>query len=194
MHKIESFILIWQENSLRELGDELPRKQDLHINHGKPQEARKIAPTRVTRQRHAQICRQTYNHLLSEISMGFNKNELSNYLLDLKICYPEMKQVYSKVLQVENDRLFANLSGLSVSKKNGNKVGRLRYKGKGWKKTFVYNQSGFKILKGNKKSNMLHLSKIGDIKIILHRKLEGNIKQIIIKKEINNWYAIIQTD
>ncbi|PIN88802.1 transposase, partial [Candidatus Pacearchaeota archaeon CG10_big_fil_rev_8_21_14_0_10_35_13] len=92
------------------------------------------------------ICRQTYNHLLSELSNGFGKSELSNYLLDLKVCYPEMKQVYSKVLQVENDRLFANLSGLSGSKKNGNKVGRLRFKGKGWKKTFTFNQSGFKIL------------------------------------------------
>jgi len=140
------------------------------------------------------ICRRTYNHLLSELSNGFRKNELSNYLLDLKVCYPEMKQVYSKVLQVENDKLFSNLSGLSASKKNGNKVGRLRFKGKGWKKTFCYNQSGFKILKGNKKSNKLRLSKIGDIKLILHRKLEGKIKQVIIKREIDNWYAIIQTD
>ncbi len=140
------------------------------------------------------ICRRTYNNLLSELSNGFSKYELSNYLLDLKVCYPEMKNVYSKVLQVENDKLFANLSGLSASKKNGRKVGRLRFKGKGWKKTFTYNQSGFKVLKKNKKNNQLHLSKIGDIKMILHRKLEGNIKQIIIKREIDNWYAIIQTD
>ena len=157
----------------------------------------KLFPTEEQKERldlSLEICRQTYNNLLSELSNGFRKNELSNYLLDLKICYPEMKQVYSKVLQVENDRLFANLSGLGNSKKNGNKVGRLRFKGKGWKKTFTYNQSGFKILKGNEKNNLLHLSKIGDIKAILHRRLEGNIKQIIIKKEINNWYAIIQTD
>ena len=140
------------------------------------------------------ICRQTYNHLLSELSNGFTKNELSNFLLDLKVCYPEIKQVYSKVIQVENDRLFANLLGLGNSKKNGNKVGRLRFKGKGWKKTFTYNQSGFKIMKGNEKSNVLHLSKISDIKIILHRKIEGKIKQITIKREVENWYAIIQTD
>ncbi len=140
------------------------------------------------------ICRRTYNNLLSELSNGFSKCELSNYLLDLKVCFPEMRDVYSKVLQVENDKLFANLSGLSASKKKGNKVGRLRFKGKGWKKTFTYNQSGFKVKKGSKKNNSLYLSKIGDIKMILHRKLEGKIKQIIIKKEIDNWYAIIQTD
>ena len=72
------------------------------------------------------ICRRTYNELLSELNSGFTKLELSNYLLDLKACYPELKQVYSKSLQVENDNLFRNLKGLSESKKNGNKVGRLR--------------------------------------------------------------------
>ncbi len=137
------------------------------------------------------ICRRTYNHLLSELSNGFNKNELSNFLLDLKVCYPEMKQVYSKTLQVENDNLFSNLSGLHVLRTNGRKVGRLRYKGKGWKKTFTYNQSGFKFTPNYK---YLHLSKIGDIRCVVHREVEGKIKQVIIKKEINKWFAIIQTD
>ena len=68
------------------------------------------------------ICRQTYNHLLAELSNGFRKNELSNFLLDLKVCSPEMKNVYSKVLQVENDNLFRNLKGLGNSKKNGNRI------------------------------------------------------------------------
>src|SRR3989344_6416535 len=140
------------------------------------------------------ICRRTYNYLLAELDKGFTKVEIANYLLDLKVVNPEMKEVYSKVIQKENDNLFSNLSGLSASKKNGNRIGRLRFKGKGWKKTFCYNQSGFKVLKGNKKNNQLHLAKIGDIKLILHRKIEGEIKQIIIKREVDNWYAIIQTD
>ena len=81
-----------------------------------------------------EICRQTYNHLLSELSNGFTKIELANYLLDLKVCNPEMNNIYSKSLQVENDNLFRNLKGLGNSKANGNKVGRLRFKGKhpGW--------------------------------------------------------------
>jgi putative transposase len=135
------------------------------------------------------ICRRTYNYLLAELDKGFTKVELANYLLDLKIVNPEMKEVYSKVIQKENDNLFSNLSGLSASKKNGNKVGRLRFKGKGWKKTFTFNQSGFKLI-----DKKLHLSKIGDIKIKVHREVLGVIKQVIIKREINKWYAIIQTD
>jgi len=135
------------------------------------------------------ICRRTYNYLLAELDKGFTKVELANYLLDLKVVNPEMKEVYSKVIQKENDNLFSNLSGLSASKKNGNKVGRLRFKGKGWKKTFTFNQSGFKLI-----DKKLHLSKIGDIKIKVHREVLGVIKQVIIKREINKWYAIIQTD
>lgn len=135
------------------------------------------------------ICRRTYNYLLNELHNGFNQVELANYLLDLKVVNPEMNQVYSKVIQVENDKLFSNLSALSNSKKGGNKVGKLRFKGKGWKKTFIFNQSGFKLI-----DKKLHLSKIGDIKIKVHREVIGKIKQVVIKREINKWYAIIQTD
>ena len=137
-----------------------------------------------------EVCRQTYNQLLTKLYEGFTKNEIQNYILDLKVCYPNMKEVHSKVLQMENQKLFANLSGLSSSKKKGRKVGKIRYKGKGWKKTFTYNQSGFTII-DNKK---LYLSKIGNVKIKVHRKVDGKIKQIEIKREIDKWFALISTD
>src|SRR3989338_9291715 len=104
-----------------------------------------------------------------------------------------MDNVHSKVLQMENQRLFSNLSSLSAVKKKGKKVGRLRFKGKNWFKTFTYNQSGFKIIQGNKK-RILRLSKIGDIPIRMHRKVEGNTKQVVIKKFNEKWYAMIITD
>ena len=95
-----------------------------------------------------EICRQTYNNLLSELNNGYTKNEIQNWLLDLKVVNSEMNNIHSKVLQMENQKLFSNLSDLSALKKNGKKVGRLRYKGKGWFKTFTYNQSGFKLTQG----------------------------------------------
>ena len=140
-----------------------------------------------------EVCRQTYNNLLSELNNGYTKNEIQNWLLDLKVVYPEMDNVHSKVLQMENQRLFSNLSSLSAVKKKGKKVGRLRFKGKNWFKTFTYNQSGFKIIQGNKK-RILRLSKIGDIPIRMHRKVEGNTKQVVIKKFNEKWYATIITD
>jgi putative transposase len=140
-----------------------------------------------------EVCRQTYNHLLSGLDERFTKNELQNYILDLKVCYPEMNNIHSKVLQMENQRLFGNLSSLSQLKKRGYKVGRLRYKGKHWFKTFTYNQSGFSLEQKGKRG-ILWLSKIGNIPIKLHRQVEGNIKSITMKKSIGKWYCSIVTD
>ena len=127
-----------------------------------------------------EVCRQTYNQLLSGLDERFTKNELQNYLLDLKVVFPEMKNIHSKVLQMENQRLFGNLSSLSQLKKKGKKVGRLRFKGKNWFKTFTYNQSGFKLTPIKNKKGLLFLSKIGDIPIKLHRQVDGKIKSITI--------------
>lgn len=136
-------------------------------------------------------CRQAYNLMLGELNnqIVIDKAEIQAILPDLKICEPKFRQVYSKTLQYECYRLFSNLSALRVLKGNHKKVGRLRFKGKGWFKTINYNQSGFSL-----ENDKLHLSKIGDIKIKVHREVNGNIKQIQIKKEIDRWYAIIITD
>lgn len=40
----------------------------------------------------------------------------------------------------------------------------------------------------------LFISKLGSIKIILHRKPEGNIKQAIIKRKGNRWFAIFSVE
>jgi len=139
------------------------------------------------------ICRQAYNMMLGELNdqIIIDKAQIQAILPDMKICEPKYKEVYSKTLQYECYRLFSNLSALRVLKGNGRKVGRLRFKGKGWFKTINYNQSGFKL---DIETKRLNLSKIGDIKIKLHREVEGNIKQITIKKSIDKWYATILTD
>ena len=141
-----------------------------------------------------EICRQTYNNLLAGLDERFTRNELQNYILDLKAVYPQMDNIHSKVLQMENQRLFSNLSSLVQLKKKGRKVGRLRFKGKNWFKTFTYNQSGFKLTHLKAKKGILYLSKIGDIPIKLHRQVEGKIKSITIKKSLGKWYCSIVTD
>jgi len=141
-------------------------------------------------------CRLVYNDMLE----GMNEQEkpdrveLQNSIPELKEKYPELKGVYSKVLQYEVYRLFSNLGSLSELKKKGRKVGKLRFKGKGWFKTFTYNQSGFRIIKTDNRLDNLHLSKIGDVPIRIHREIEGEIKQITIKhKQTGEWFACITT-
>ncbi|HHI04246.1 MAG TPA: transposase [Candidatus Woesearchaeota archaeon] len=140
------------------------------------------------------LCRQTYNNLLAEFDSWDNisKYELQSIIPNLKICNPILKKVYSKTLQYENHRLFSNLKALSKRKKKGYKVGRLRFKGKGWFKTFTYNQSGFKIIQTGKRFQILHLSKIGDIPVRCHRSIKGKIKQVAVKHmQSGKWFASV---
>jgi len=142
-----------------------------------------------------ELCRQTYNYFLSQWD-GKNKIpsrfELQAQLPSLKRDKPELKNINSKVLQMVLYQLYSNLKALSQLKKSGKKVGKLRFKGKGWWKTFCCNQSGFKITKTRKRLDILHLSKIGDILIRVHREVKGKIKQVIIKRHSSGkWFACI---
>jgi putative transposase len=139
-------------------------------------------------------CRFVYNQLLEELGRKKERSHIQHYILELKTKFPELKQVHSKVLQYECYRLFSNMKGLALAKKKGNKIGKLRFKGKDWFKTMVYNQSGFKLIVQEKRFNILHLSKIGDIRILQHRDVEGNIKGVIIKRKVDTWEAHIITD
>jgi len=142
-----------------------------------------------------ELCRQNYNYFLAQWN-GKDKVpsrvELQAQLPKLKKENPELCRAYSKVLQIVLYQLYSNLKALSRLKKNGKRVGKLRFKGKGWYKTFCYNQSGFKLIKTGKKLNLLHLSKIGDIPIRMHRAVEGKIKQVIIKRcNSGKWFTCI---
>lgn len=142
------------------------------------------------------LCRFTYNKLLEELNKQkkINRGQIQHKIVELKQEFPELKEVYSKTLQYECYRLFSNLSALSQLKKNGKKVGRLRFKGRDWFKTININQSGYKFIKTDKHYSILKLSNIGEINLRLHREFDGKIKQIAIKKSNNKWYAILLTD
>lgn len=139
-----------------------------------------------------ELCRQTYNHFLAQWNGKEipSRVELQAQLPRLKREKPELRKVYSKVLQMVLHQLYSNLKALSQLKKNGKRVGRLRFKGRGWYKTFIYNKSGFKLLKTGKRLGLLHLSKIGDVPIRVHRPVEGAIKQVAIKRYgSGKWFA-----
>lgn len=141
-------------------------------------------------------CRYTYNTFLGMLNKQkvIDKSLIQGMLPDMKICEPVLKNVHSKTLQYECYRLFSNLKSLVELKKNGYKVGRLRFKGKGWFRSFTYNQSGFKIELTGNRCQSLHLSKIGEIPIRMHRTVKGKMKQITIKKTPSGkWFAYIIT-
>ncbi len=113
-----------------------------------------------------------------------DRSELYSLIPDWGIINPDLKFVHSQVLQNVSDRLnkaFANF----FRKTGSRRIGFPRFKSKERYDSFTFPQSGFKI-EGNK----LKLSKIGAMSIRLHRKINGIIKTLTIKKTpTNKWFA-----
>ncbi|MHB8120013.1 MAG: helix-turn-helix domain-containing protein [Methanothrix sp.] len=111
-----------------------------------------IFPNKIIRWKLAEnldACRWLYNNLLEKMNDARDKDiqlktyDTQNMIPSLKLENPKLKQVYSKVLQMVNYTPWSNIMGLAASKKNGRKVGHIRFKGSGWYNTLNYNQSGF---------------------------------------------------
>jgi len=131
------------------------------------------------------------NSLDKEVSKKFGI--VQHHIVELKEQYPELKNIHSNTLQYENYKLFKSLKGLHNSKKNGNNVGHLHFCSRYKRMTYHYYNS-VKLKETNNRCKLLRLPKIGDIKVRCHRKVEGNISLVTVRKEINQWYVIIQTD
>lgn len=150
----------------------------------------------VTLNRTLSTCRHLYNEALAERKRQAELNRLKREFHVFPWGKPEwisyyeqkreltatktsyQKEVYSQVLQdviKRIERSFKNFyNGFSYP----------RFQGRNRYNSFTYPQSGFE-LKGGK----LKLSKIGAIKIILHREIRGKIKTCTIKKDIDQWYV-----
>lgn len=82
-------------------------------------------------------------------------------IVKLKKEKPELNKVYSKVLQTVNYQLWNNIKALAKLKRNGKKIGKLKYKtSPNSFKTLNFNQNRFKIDFSTRK---LVLSKAGEI-------------------------------
>ena len=142
-----------------------------------------------------ETCRWLYNRLLEdstkarEVGKPLNKYDMQSSIPRLKKENPALDNVYSKVLQMVNYTLWGNIRGLSQLRNNGRRIGHIRFKGTGWYKTLNYNQSGFAF-----HDDILHLSKIGDVRIKMHRPIDGKVKRVVVKRECTRWYAVVQMD
>jgi len=127
-------------------------------------------------------CRWVYNY--------FYKNSMPIYdmqfaLTEIKEQHPWLYNYHSKMLQMVVHKIDTARKALSILGRNGHKIGRLHYLMHEKCNSFTYNQSGFRI-----EGNQLWLSKIGSIKIRLHRQ-PVNIKQVTIVRQAGKWYAVV---
>ena len=140
-----------------------------------------------------ETCRILYNSCLVDRNRHYEetKTSLSRFdqqkiLVQDKKNIEYLKSIHSQVLQdvlFRVEKAYANFFRRVKEKKD--KAGFPRFKNQGRYDSITYSQSGFKIDKDGK----LKLSKIGHIKIKLHRQINGIIKTCNINKEIDKWYA-----
>ena len=139
-----------------------------------------------------EICRWVYNDTLAlrkntyeQTGEGLSLYDTMNLLPDWKANKPLLKQVHSQVLQNVQVRVDLAFKAFFRRVKAGETPGYPRFKGKGRYDSFTYPQVGFKL-----DSDRLVLSKIGPIRIKLHRPIVGTVKTLTIQRDaVGNFYA-----
>jgi putative transposase len=140
-----------------------------------------------------ELCRLVYNSTLVTRKNMWESDKQSVTLYDTnkmltwwKKEYPELKQVHSQVLQNVQERVDLAFQSYFRGVKVGvEKVGYPRFKSHNRYDSFTFKQSGFELL-----DNGVMVSKIGAIKIIQHRPIEGEIKTLNIQRDaVGNWYV-----
>ncbi len=145
-----------------------------------------------------ETCRILYNSALvdrnrhyEETDKGLSRIDQQKILVRDKKNIEYLMNIHSQVLQ---DVLFRVEKAYKaffrrIKEKNG-KAGYPRFKQTGRYDSITYTQSGFGIDDVGK----LSLSKIGHIKLKLHRSINGIIKTCNVKKEIDKWYVCFSVE
>ncbi|HEU5200450.1 MAG TPA: transposase [Ktedonobacterales bacterium] len=136
-------------------------------------------------------CRELYNNALEErrahyqmrhTGIGYTRQAAE--LADIKAAFPAYQEIYSQVLQDVLRRVERTFAAFFRRVANGETPGYPRFKRSGRYRSFTYPQSGFALA-----GNTLTLSKVGDLKVRLHRPMQGQVKTCTIKRDVNHWYV-----
>lgn len=113
-------------------------------------------------------------------------------LTELKVDRPWYKEIHSQVLQEVPKKVEITFERWLKGDSNGKKSGRPRFKGVGQYKTFTYPQ--FK--RHHFANNKITLSKIGDVKVIVHRPIPVgfDIKTVSVTKKADGYYVTLSLD
>lgn len=135
-------------------------------------------------------CRLVYNKVLETRKTAWETEKKSMTLFDCNnlIKTWEFEGVHSQVLQDVSARVDKAFKGFFRRvKTKGEKAGYPRFKGYGRYDSITYPQTGFKVKENGKK---LYLSKVGDVKIVKHREMEGIVKTCCVKRNgLGQWFV-----
>jgi putative transposase len=143
------------------------------------------------------VCRELYNAALQERRDAYRLAGESLSFASQCLELPEVKrersdlaQLHSQVLQNVLKRLDRGFQNFFRTVREGaDKAGFPRFKARHRYKSFTYPQGGWK-LEGDK----LTLSKIGSMRLRLSREVEGKIKTVTIKRQVDGWFCIFAVE
>jgi putative transposase len=136
-------------------------------------------------------CRWVYNKTLEVRRDAWRERQESLSLYDTQKLLTQWKQeepwlamAYSQSLQNAQARVDLAFNAFFRRVRIGEKPGYPRFHGADRYNSFTYPQSGFKL------GERLYLSKVGQVKIRLHRPIEGKVKTLAIRRDaLGNWWA-----
>ena len=146
-------------------------------------------------------CRELYNAALSErrdaytyagksVTYYQQQNDLPEIKAEIRVEYQE---IAAHVLQDVLRRLDRAFQAFFRRVKNGENPGYPRFQGRHRYASFTYpDGAGWKLTikeQGKQLKGVFHLTKIGQARVRLHRPLEGKIKTVTIKREVDEWYV-----
>jgi putative transposase len=138
-----------------------------------------------------------YNRLLEERKLAWDETATSlsryqqvNRIPTLKKERPSLKTVHSQVLQNVAARVDLAFEGFFRRVKAGEEPGYPRFRGRERYDSFCYPGSGFAL-----DGQHVVLSKIGAIKAVVHRPIEGTAKTCYIRRTATGkWYVTFSCD
>jgi putative transposase len=135
-------------------------------------------------------CRLYYNHLLLQRKDAWEKDKkyftcFEQQKLNKNFLDKTKYDIYAQVIQNVAVRIDLAFKAFFRRLKNGEKPGYPRFKSYGRYDSFTYPQRGWKI----EEKNIL-IPKIGKIKSIIHKNIEGVVKTCTVKKEADKWFII----
>jgi putative transposase len=145
-----------------------------------------------------ETCRILYNSCLADRrnyyqakGKGLSRLRQQEILRDDKAKVERLLSVHSQVLQDVLFRVERAYDGFFRRlREKGGKAGYPRFKGEGQYDSIHYpQQPGFMFT-----PNGLKLSKIGTIKIVMHRPVHGTIKTCTVRRDVDQWYACITAE
>jgi putative transposase len=148
-------------------------------------------------QEQLRLCRLTYNALLEHsfserrAGRGTPTHKALTYLLpEMKAMEPGLSNVFSQVLQNVAKRVRSGFEGYWARKRAGLKAHLPRFRGEDRYDSLTYPQFGFRL-----KDGVLCLSKIGDMRIVQHRPVEGQVKTLtVMRSRAGKWYAVFASE